>query len=169
MSKRQSDRADLPPNHLAWLYALLNESSFDPWESVDRAFEQALDRAPDAPGQALALERLRHILDTKRAYWGAVARALQLELDPPHYLPELLRWELTTLGSLSEQQLAQPLDYAGRRFSVAGLLRLNARHSSWHAGQVALLCGAAGDLSLNPTAPNNLATSNNPVTPTPEK
>lgn len=142
MSKRQSDRAaNLPPNSLAWVHALLNESSFDTWESVDQAFQQTLHRGPDAPGQALALERLRHILDTKRAYWGAVARALHLELDPPHYLPELLRWELTTLGRLSEQQLAQPLDYAGRRFSVAGLLLLNARHSSWHAGQVALVCG----------------------------
>lgn len=145
MSKRQSDQAaDLPPNHLAWLHALLNESSFDAWESVDQAFERALHRAPDAPGQAQALERLRHILDTKRSYWSHVARTLNLDLAPPHHLPELLRWELTTLDQLSAQQLAQPLDYGGRRFSVAGLLRLNARHSSWHAGQVALLCGDTG-------------------------
>ncbi|MFC6591087.1 hypothetical protein ACFP81_02935 [Deinococcus lacus] len=133
----------LPLSHQAWVYALLQEANFDPWESVESAYHRALACSPDTPGQALAVLRLQHITETKRMYWGVIAGALGLNLAVPHALPGLLRWELEAATGLSEQQLARNLEYGGRTFSVAGLLRFSARHSVWHAGQAAQALGAA--------------------------
>ncbi|NJK44744.1 MAG: hypothetical protein HC933_11055 [Pleurocapsa sp. SU_196_0] len=51
-----------------------------------------------------------------------------------------MRYELEMVQHLTEAQLEIRLDY-GREMSVAQLVRLSARHSVWHAGQIALTRG----------------------------
>ena len=59
---------------------------------------------------------------------------------PPELnLDGLCQWEVQQAALLSPEVLAAPLTYSGARMSVAELLRLNARHTVWHAGQIAAL------------------------------
>jgi uncharacterized damage-inducible protein DinB len=110
------------------LHALLHEANFDDWESVRSTMARTGPR----------VERLlAHILETKRMYWTLIAEHGQLE-PPPATLEALLHYELEAVRQLDATQLAQTLEYSGRSLTVAQLIRLSARHSMWHAGQIAL-------------------------------
>ncbi len=110
------------------LEALVFEANFDPWESVSSILEHSGERA----------ERLRaHILETKLKYWNLICGTLNLE-PPPATLLELMHFECRVTGLLSLEQRMVKLEYSGRELSVAALIRLSARHSVWHAGQIAL-------------------------------
>ena len=110
------------------LYAMLEEANFDAWESVQSVLEHTGERA----------ERLRaHILETKCKYWNLIRTACELP-EPPETLSGVMKYELEVVGQLTPEQLEIPLDY-GRTMTVAGLIRLSARHSVWHAGQIALI------------------------------
>jgi uncharacterized damage-inducible protein DinB len=109
------------------LYAILEEANFDAWESVQSILEHTGERA----------NRLRaHILETKRTYWNLIRSACELP-EPPETLPELMHYELEVVEQLTPEQLEITLDY-GRTMTVAQLIHLSARHSVWHAGQIAL-------------------------------
>ncbi|WP_034338845.1 hypothetical protein [Deinococcus misasensis] len=110
------------------LHHLLQESSFDPWESVSSILKA---RGPRA-------NRLQqHILETKKMYWALIGQITPIN-TPPDELPEMLLWEIEQVQCLSEDVLDSPLLYCGREMTVEALVRLSARHSVWHAGQVAL-------------------------------
>jgi hypothetical protein len=112
----------------AELYALLEEANFDPWESLVTVMNQRGERA----------ERLlAHILETKLGYWTLIRAHCRLP-EPPPTLPELMRYELEAVRRLTVSQLEISLIYSGRELTVARLIRLSARHSVWHAGQIAL-------------------------------
>ncbi len=107
---------------------LVFEANFDPWESVSSILEHSGERA----------SRLRaHILETKLIYWNLICSSLKLE-PAPKTLLELMHFECRMTGLLSFEQRAVKLQYSGRELSVAALIRLSARHSIWHAGQIAL-------------------------------
>jgi uncharacterized damage-inducible protein DinB len=109
------------------LRAIIKEANFDAWESVQSILEHAGERA----------DRLRaHILETKRKYWNLIRTVCELP-EPPETLLEVMHYELEVVGQLTPEQLELPLDY-GRTMTVAQLIRLSARHSVWHAGQIAL-------------------------------
>jgi uncharacterized damage-inducible protein DinB len=108
------------------LRAILEEANFDIWESVQSILEYSGERA----------DRLRaHILETKRTYWNLIRTACDLP-EPPETLLEVMKYELEVVEQLTKAQLEIPLDY-GRTMTVAQLIRLSARHSVWHAGQIA--------------------------------
>lgn len=110
------------------LEVMLFESNFDPWESVSSILDHSGERA----------ERLKaHICDTKLMYWNLICSTLKLE-PPPTTLLELMHFECRMTGLLSLEQRAVTLEYSERNLSVAALVRLSARHSIWHAGQIAL-------------------------------
>ena len=110
------------------LVELLNDSNFDPWESVSSILGQAGARS----------ERLQaHILETKLIYWNLIATTLKLE-QPPTTLLELMHFEIKITTSLNLEQRNIRLEYSGRVMTVGALIRLSARHSVWHAGQIAL-------------------------------
>ncbi|MHA0033658.1 hypothetical protein ACXXDK_01385 [Deinococcus sp. PESE-38] len=56
-------------------------------------------------------------------------------------LRRLMDWEVEQTRQLSPQQLSTELTYSEQVMTVAEVLRLNARHSVWHAGQLAALAG----------------------------
>ncbi len=110
------------------LEVMLIESNFDPWESVSSILDHSGERA----------SRLRaHVLETKLLYWNLICSTLKLEPAPTTLL-ELMHFECRMTGLLSLEQRATILEYSGRELSVAALIRLSARHSIWHAGQIAL-------------------------------
>jgi uncharacterized damage-inducible protein DinB len=49
-----------------------------------------------------------------------------------------MQFECRVTGLLSLEQLEIKVEYSGRELSIAALIRLSARHSVWHAGQIAL-------------------------------
>ena len=109
------------------LRTLLEEANFDPFESVSYILEHTGERA----------ERLRaHILKTKRNYWNLIRTVCDLP-KPPKTLLEVMHYEIEAVQHLTNEQLEIRLDY-GRELSVAQLIRLSARHSVWHAGQITL-------------------------------
>jgi hypothetical protein len=110
------------------LEVMLYESNFDPWESVSSILAHAGERA---------IRLKAHILETKLMYWQLICSTLNLE-PPPTSLLELMHFECRVTALLSVEQLAVTLEYSGRELSVAALIRLSARHSVWHAGQIAL-------------------------------
>lgn len=110
------------------LHHLLQEASFDPWESVSSILKA---RGP----RATRLQQ--HILDTKKMYWALIGQATPIP-TPPDDLPEMLLWETEQVQRLAEDVLDSPLLYCGREMTVEALVRLSAHHSVWHAGQVAL-------------------------------
>jgi hypothetical protein len=110
------------------LVNLVSEANFDPWESVSSILGHKSERA----------ERLRaHIVETKTIYWQLIASTLNLE-PPPTNLLDLMHYELRMTGLLTFEGLNLELEYSGRKMRVAELIRLSARHSVWHAGQIAL-------------------------------
>ena len=110
------------------LVEFLNDSNFDPWESVSSVLEHAGERS----------QRLQaHILETKLLYWNLMVTTLKLE-PPPTTLLELMHFEIKITTSLNLEQRNIKLEYSGRVMTVGALIRLSARHSVWHAGQIAL-------------------------------
>ncbi|MFC6617694.1 hypothetical protein [Deinococcus radiophilus] len=122
MVRSESDLPGSERNCPTCLSILLRESSFDPWESVEGAYQRTLSCGVDTPGHALALTRLAHIQSTKREYWATIAGVRGLPVTPTRQLRDLLTWELDTLSRLSVEQLDHPLTHAGRSFSVGAPL-----------------------------------------------
>ncbi len=119
------------------LALLLSEANRADWESLASALALADGQPPPRVGALV-----QHVSVTKRGYWEAVSGVLGLPGVPPELnLDGVCRWEVEQAGTLSSVQLETTLDYSGTRLSVAELLRLNARHTVWHAGQIAALCG----------------------------
>lgn len=119
------------------LCALLEEANFDPWESVSGALDLARGQVPPRVAW-LTL----HLAETKREYWRLIAALTNTPAPPAEGdLAALMRWELEAASRLGEAQLDLETEYSGRTLSVAALIRLNARHSAWHAGQIAALAG----------------------------
>jgi hypothetical protein len=106
----------------------LLEANEHDWESV----KSVMDR--DTPR---ARRLLAHILETKHLYWTIISDACDLE-PPPMELEAIMRYELEQVGSLTSLHRAIRLEYSGKTATIAELVRLNARHSAWHAGQIAL-------------------------------
>ena len=83
-------------------------------------------------------ERLMaHILETKRMYWKIIAKACKLPVAPKT-LEEIMQYELEQIERMDAATRATPLKYGSQRMTAASLIRLSARHSVWHAGQIAL-------------------------------
>jgi hypothetical protein len=110
------------------LYTQLYDSSFDPFESLTSVMHQTGSRA---------IRILAHILETKQMYWNLIREVCSLE-PPPNTLPEMLQYELVQVLELSATQRQLKIDYSETTQTVGDLIRLNARHTVWHAGQIAL-------------------------------
>lgn len=129
--------ADLSPQALA---LLLDEANHAPQESVQSALA-GLDGVQHHRVSGL----ISHLTQTKRASWAAVAAATGTVPPPDDAgLRRLMAWEVEQARQLSPEQLCAELTYSGQVMTVAELLRLNARHSVWHAGQLAALAGRTG-------------------------
>ena len=119
------------------LTLLLQEANFAPWESV----QSALDAAEGASSPRLGW-LTGHLTQTKRASWAAIAGATGCPPPPDAAgLRRLMAWEVEQARQLTPEQLCAAVTHAGQVLTVAELLRLNARHSVWHAGQLAALAG----------------------------
>ena len=118
------------------LALLLSEANRADWNSLASALGLADGQPPPRVGALV-----QHLSVTKRGHWEAVSGVLGLPAVPPELnLDGVCLWEVERAAALSPEQLATELEYAGKRLSVAELLRLNARHTVWHAGQIAALC-----------------------------
>ena len=118
------------------LARLLHDANSADWESLASALRLADGQPP--PRVAWLVQ---HLSVTKRGYWEAISAALGAPKPPPELnLDGLCAWETAQAQQLSAEGLAVHLDYSGTRLSVADLLRLDARHTVWHAGQIAALC-----------------------------
>lgn len=117
------------------LAALLDEANHAPWESV----RAALGGVEGQPHPRIGW-LTTHLTVAKREYWGLIAAATGAPTPPDEYgLTRLMAWEVEVTRALGADALARRLTHAGTEFSVAELLRLNARHTAWHAGQIAAL------------------------------
>lgn len=117
------------------LATLLDEADHAPWESV----QSALARVEGQPHPRVGW-LTTHLTQTKHAYWTLIAQTTGTPAPAGDLgLTRLMAWEVGAARSLSAVQLAQPLTYSGAALTVAELLRLNARHTVWHAGQIAAL------------------------------
>lgn len=126
--------ATMTPGDLA---TLLDEANHDPWESVSAA----LARVDGQPHPRIGW-LTTHLSATKREYWTRIAAATGAPAPPDDAgLTRLMRWEVEAARLLPEAALDVPLEHSGRALTVAALLRLNARHTAWHAGQIAALAG----------------------------
>lgn len=122
------------------LALLLHEANFAPWESVQSALGMGDGATHPRVGWLTA-----HLTQTKRAYWAAIAGATGCPPSPDDAgLRRLMAWEVEQTRRLSPEQLSTELTYSEQAMTVAELLRLNARHSVWHAGQLAALAGRTG-------------------------
>jgi uncharacterized damage-inducible protein DinB len=115
------------------LYQQMFEANFANWESVKSVQHISGPRA----------ERLMaHILETKRMYWKIIAKACKLPAAPSGLLDgaleEIMQYELEQIEQMDATTRATPLKYGSQRMTAASLIRLSARHSVWHAGQIAL-------------------------------
>ncbi|UQN04921.1 DinB family protein [Deinococcus sp. QL22] len=122
------------------LATLLDEANQHPWESVRSALAGA-EGQPHPRIAALA----SHLTATKRAYWtliSGVASAGSNTVPPPPGdagLTRLMAWEVAAARALPESALSLLVTHSGTPLTVSELLRLNARHTAWHAGQIAAL------------------------------
>ncbi|GHF55521.1 hypothetical protein HNQ07_003345 [Deinococcus metalli] len=122
----------MTPDDLA---GLLDEANHDPWESVSSALA-TIDGQPHPRVGWLTT----HLRATKHESWTAIAAATGTPAPPDDAgLTRLMAWEVGAARALSPQALDTAVEHAGRAFTVAGLLRVNARHTAWHAGQIAAL------------------------------
>ncbi|THF87794.1 hypothetical protein E7T09_00700 [Deinococcus sp. KSM4-11] len=122
----------MTPNDLA---TLLDEVDHDAWESV----QAALARIEWQPHPRVGW-LTTHLRATKHEYWTVIAAATATPAPPDDAgLTRLMVWEVEASRALPLASLDAPVEHAGRSFTVAGLLRLNARHTAWHAGQIAAL------------------------------
>ena len=143
---------DLPPEEQvtqqaagagALMSQLLDEANHAHWESLASALGMADGQPHPRVGRLV-----QHVSVTKRGYWEAIAAAIATPQQPPDQalqpppelnLNEVCLWEVQRAAALSDGQLATALTYSGKQMSVSELLRLNARHTVWHAGQIAAL------------------------------
>jgi uncharacterized damage-inducible protein DinB len=110
------------------LYQQMFEANFAKFESIKSVQHITGPRA----------ERLMaHILETKRMYWKIIAKACKLP-TVPKTLEEIMQYELEQIEQMDAATRATPLKYGSQRMTAASLIRLAARHSVWHAGQIAL-------------------------------
>ncbi len=117
------------------LAQLLHEANAHPWESV----QAALDGIEGQPHPRVAW-LTTHLSVTKREYAALIAAAAGAPTPPDDAgLSALMAWEVEAVLTLTPAQLAARLTHAGMDLSVADLIRLNARHTAWHAGQIAAL------------------------------
>lgn len=124
--------SSLTPEDLA---TLLDEANHHPWESV-RAALAKVDGQPHPRVGWLTM----HLTETKRNYWTLIASAAGIPAPPGDLgLIRLMTWEVQAARELPPHTLETPLEYSGQPFTVASLIRLNARHTAWHAGQIAAL------------------------------
>ncbi len=109
------------------LLEIVKDSNYYPWESVTSVLKV----------KSLRAERLlEHIRDTKHMYWTIIAKKCKLE-PPPQELGALMNYEVQQTALLSVEARASTVEY-GHEMTVSTLIRLSARHSVWHAGQIAL-------------------------------
>lgn len=114
---------------------LLDETNHDPHESVQAALD-GVDGQPHPRVAALAA----HLTATKRECWARIAAATGTPAPPDDAgLRRLMTWEVQAARALPPEALRTPVTHAGRTMTVEQLLRLNARHAAWHAGQIAAL------------------------------
>ncbi|MFB9991814.1 hypothetical protein ACFFLM_07515 [Deinococcus oregonensis] len=120
----------------AALATLLEEANQHPWESVRSALAGA-DGQPHPRIAALA----SHLTATKREYWTLIAGVANTVSPPPDDagLTRLMAWEVEAARALPESALGLLVTHSGTPLTVSELLRLNARHTAWHAGQIAAL------------------------------
>jgi hypothetical protein len=119
------------------LATLLDEANHAPWESV-RAALATIDGQPHPRVGWLT----SHLSATKREYWTLISGATGSPApDDDAGLTRLMAWEVGAARGLSAGALAQSVQHGGQTLTVAELLRLNARHTTWHAGQIAALAG----------------------------
>ncbi len=109
------------------LLEIVRDSNFYKWESVTSVLSDTSPRAT---------RLLEHIRETKHMYWSIIAKKCKLEA-PPHDLEALMSYELEQTAALSPESRALKVRY-GKTMTVSTLIRLCARHSVWHAGQIAL-------------------------------
>ena len=127
----------IPTMTPADLATLLDEANHDPWESVSAALER-VDGQPHPRIGWLTT----HLTATKRTYWTLIAAATAAPAPPDDAgLTRMMRWEVEAARLLTLEALNLTVEHSGRFLSVAALLRLNARHTAWHAGQIAALAG----------------------------
>lgn len=119
------------------LALLLDEANHAPWESVRSALEGVEGQPHPRVGWLVS-----HLAQMKREYWTKVAQAAGSPPPPDDAgLTRLMAWEVEQARSLTDAQLARSVTHSGEVFTVSQLLRLNARHTAWHAGQIAALAG----------------------------
>lgn len=116
------------------LALLLDEANHAPWESVKAALAM-VDGQPHPRIGWLTT----HLAETKRNYWAVIAEVTGCPTPPDDMgLNRLMVWEVEATRQLSPEALLLPQTYQ-EGGTVASLLRLNARHTVWHAGQIAAL------------------------------
>lgn len=124
-----------PPLTAPQLAFLLDEAFQADWESL----RSALNTADGQPHPRIGW-LTQHLSVTKRGYWRTLADVLHTLPAPPELdLDALCRWEVQVVAMLTPAQLETPLEYSGSPMTVADLLRVNIRHTVWHAGQIAAL------------------------------
>lgn len=117
------------------LAALLDEANHAPWESV-RAALATIDGQPHPRVGWLT----SHLTATKRDYWAQIAAATDTPApDDAAGLTRLMAWEVDATRALNAGALQTRLTHSDESITVSEVLRLNARHTVWHAGQIAAL------------------------------
>ncbi|ULH15036.1 DinB family protein [Deinococcus sp. KNUC1210] len=119
----------------AQLSRLLDEAFQADWESLHSALRTVEGQPHPRIGWLT-----QHLSVTKRGYWQALSEVLPTASAPPELdLDGLCRWEVAAAAALTPEQLKTPLTYSGTPMTVGDLLRVNIRHTVWHAGQIAAL------------------------------
>lgn len=116
------------------LAILLDEANHAPWESVRAALASIEGQPHPRVGWLTS-----HLTATKRDYWTQIAAATGTPApDDAAGLSRLMAWEVNAARALSTGDLHTRLG-GSENMTVSDVLRLNARHTAWHAGQIAAL------------------------------
>ncbi|UBV43519.1 hypothetical protein LAJ19_04710 [Deinococcus taeanensis] len=122
----------MTPHDLA---TLLDEANHAPRQSVTAALAR-VDGQPHPRVAALAA----HLSGSKRECWTLIAQAAGTDTPPDDAgLTRLMAWEVQVTRTLPPAALTELVSLGGTLMTIEALLRLNARHTAWHAGQVAAL------------------------------
>ncbi|MBZ9749642.1 hypothetical protein K7W42_02065 [Deinococcus sp. HMF7604] len=117
------------------LATLLDEANQAPDHSVRAALARA-DGQPHPRIAALAA----HLTAVKQDVWAAVSAVTGTTAPPADAgLTRLMTWEVGAVRALPLGSLSLSVNHAGATSTVAELLRALARHTLWHAGQMAAL------------------------------
>lgn len=128
------------PDQVGWsghlLALLLREAN----GAGETSLSAALALADGQPPPRVAW-LVQHLSVLKRACWETLSAHLGTAGPPAGFnLSALCHWEEEQATMLTVEQLAARVQVDGQTFTVAGLLRLNARNTVWNAGQIAALC-----------------------------